>query len=129
MTVPDGCAGGEELAIDFGGQTFFVAVPAGLTAGEVFAVSLPAASPAESSAVEVIVPEGIEAGMPFAVTFGTEVFEVTCPDGCGGGSIILVDVPPEQPPPTQPSSSRRPDRPPPEEAPEQQSPMQPKRPA
>ena len=53
--------------------------------------------------VAVTVPNGVSAGQQFLMTFDTHQTMVTCPDGCGPGSQITVnvDVPVKEPNPLQ----------------------------
>ena len=52
--------------------------------------------------LEVAVPDGLVEGQIFAVETPFGIFDVVCPEGCGGGCVINVSVPladavPEEP--------------------------------
>ena len=44
--------------------------------------------------VEVVIPDGLYAGDAFTVSHEGSDFDVVVPDGCSGGMLLTVDVPP-----------------------------------
>ena len=103
VEVPPGLGEGDVMSVNFEQQTFELAVPPGCFAGDKIEVDLPVESDgggggADSSAsgmqqVELVVPDGVYAGDLFRVDFDGQTFEIACPDGCGAGATIVVELP------------------------------------
>lgn len=121
VVVPDGLRAGDEMSVtDAAGQSFTVAVPEGCGGGMELEIDLPSCSatePPSSEArleqLEVVVPDGVRSGQSFSVenTAG-QIFDIVCPEGCGPGSAILIELPaaPEPPPPPLPAPAPEPSR-------------------
>jgi hypothetical protein len=119
VTVPEGVWAGDQFTVDspFGGS-YDIICPDGCGPGMAIVVDLPAAGqpalpPAAESTtqpVEVVVPDGVYCGEYFTVDFDGAAYDIQCPDGCGPGSAIIVDLPagpPEQQPPAEPPPSEK----------------------
>ena len=88
------------------GNAVDITVPEGCGGGEIICVSVPqshAPPPADLVPVDVIVPDGVYGGSTFSVEYAGGVFDIVCPDGCGPGSAIVVDLPSAPMPPEQPA--------------------------
>ena len=139
VTVPDGLMEGDVMSIEHLGAAYEIAVPPGCSGGMPIEIDLPGGDDGGTSQqpppsdgmlqpVEVVVPDGTFEGMAFSVDFGGTIYEIVCPDGCGPGSAIVVELPAAPPaapapparlPPVYESDGpRRPPPPPPPEDPE-----------
>lgn len=114
MTIPEGIYCGDIFNVDYCGGTYDITCPDGCGPGMAIVVDLPAGTPPEQPAettttpVEVVVPDGVFSGDYFSVDFAGMTYDITCPEGCGPGAAIIVDLPvgpPEQQPPTEPPPS------------------------
>lgn len=110
IAVPPGLRAGDEMAVEaLDGQTYNVIVPDGVEGGMSIEVDLPggpdeAAGPSSSTQpVEICVPDGVYEGQPFTVDFNGVNFEIVCPDGCGPGDNIVVELPAADDPPPPPA--------------------------
>ena len=97
VEVPAGLASGDVMSIEVaGGKCFEVSVPEGVRAGESIEVDLPAEDhDDEELSCRLSVPDGVREGESFSVESEWGTFDVCCPDGCGAGDEILVNVPQE----------------------------------
>ena len=97
VEVPPGLMEGDVMTVEFEGQSFEITVPPGCSAGMGIEVDLPVAEAGGAGgalqAVELVVPDGVWAGELFSVDFDGQTFEIACPDGCGPGSTIVVELP------------------------------------
>jgi hypothetical protein len=98
VVIPDGLLASDVMAVESSrGMSYELVVPYGCSGGMTIEVDLPADEESnEQSAmeqVEIVVPPSVRSGEPFSVEFGGRVFEIICPDGCGGGSTIVVELP------------------------------------
>lgn len=111
VEIPAGLRAGDEMSVEGpDGNVYTVAVPAGLRGGMAMEVDLPdgpgpSGSASGTQPVELVVPDGIYSGQPFTVEFMGTNYEIVCPDGCGAGDAIVVELPSEQPPPPDPPES------------------------
>ena len=115
VTVPEGIYCGDMFTVDYCGGAYDIMCPDGCGPGMAIVVDLPAGPPPEQPAetvttpVEVVVPDGVFGGDYFTVDFDGQAYDITCPEGCGPGAPIIVDLPvgpaEQQPPPEPPPSS------------------------
>ena len=104
VIVPDGVYEGQEFFVDYEGESLCVVCPDGCGPGSDISIDVPPPPPpprplTEALSVQVIVPDGVYEGQEFFVDYEGESLCVVCPDGCGPGSDISIDVPPPPPPP------------------------------
>ena len=116
VTVPEGLFSGDVMSVVApDGLTYELIVPSGCKGGSSIEVDLPCDEPVGEppptnggmEQVEIVVPDGVLAGQLFSVDFHGILFEIGCPDGCGPGSAIMVELPqpdsaalpPPEPPP------------------------------
>jgi len=108
VSVPPGTLGGEEFLISFEGQELYVMAPPDCKPGDPisFEMEVPEGGGATAQQIEIAVPEGCYSGQQFEAFFEGVKFEVSCPEGCGPGSMLLVEVPlaPTEPEPAMRSS-------------------------
>lgn len=106
VQVPDGLFAGDTFTVQHDGLDFDVVVPEGCAGGTLLTVDVPA-PPDAGNAVEVEVPSECVPGDVFvmATAEGLEL-DVVVPDGCFGGDVITVDLPPPEGPPSNPGSRR-----------------------
>ena len=101
VDVPAGLRSGDVMSIEAGGKCFEVCVPDGVREYDRIEVDLPAEedelnlNAEEELSCRLSVPDGVREGETFSVESEWGTFEVCCPDGCGGGDEILVNVPQE----------------------------------
>jgi len=119
VTVPDGLFAGDVMSVEHAGLTYEIEVPSGCSGGMPIEIDLPGGEdeqqqPAGTQPVEVVVPDGVFEGGAFSVDFGGTVYEIVCPDGCGPGSAIVVELPTAAPvpAPAPPPRSSAPSLPP-----------------
>jgi len=108
VIVPHGYEAGEALTIETAdGQIVSVALPPGYFPGDVLPVEMQSLPPspvtnapcARKSGVsrtrdfDVTIPHGYVSGEIFAVETAWGAFDVTVPDGCGGGCAITCALP------------------------------------
>jgi hypothetical protein len=90
--VPPGIGPGQFFAVHGPPLVQPVKCPEGLKAGDTWQALCPT-----GQAINIQVPPGIKAGMAFKVQVA-QVMQVKCPDDCGPGSTIQVQVQPQAPP-------------------------------
>ena len=117
VIVPHGLVAGDAMSVEArDGNAYTVEIPPGVRGGMEMDVDLPDGpdEPSSSSSalqqVEVVVPDGVFPGQGFTVEFDGTTFEIACPDGCGPGSAILVEVPQPEPEPPPAATSELPDQ-------------------
>ena len=116
VTVPDGATGGQRITVVARGQHIQVAVPKWLEPGDTFSVRPPrqpgAAAPrpapvpvstvpvvvighggGDSTAVPVIVPNGVTGGQQLTVTVRGVPTQVVVPQGLVAGGVFMVQPP------------------------------------
>lgn len=97
VVVPDGVLAGDAFLIEFRGQQLSVVCPKGCRAGDPISFEVnvvpDSTGAAETPSVEVTVPDGCKEGMEFTVHFEGRDFNILVPEGCGPGSVLLVEVP------------------------------------
>lgn len=95
VVVPDGVGPGDDMTVDIEGEELTVSVPRTSFSGDLITIEheMPSLQ-ASCRELEVVVPEGIEEGEPFAVETAEGVcFDVECPFGCRAGCCIVVTLP------------------------------------
>ena len=104
LTVPDGVFAGMDMAVEWDGVTYNIAVPEGVGPGQEITVELPSAGGAPPATagmtpVTLTVPDGLYAGMDMAVEWGGVSYNIAVPEGVGPGQEITVELPSLDEPP------------------------------
>ena len=103
VVVPDGLVPGDTFSVLFDEKLFSVEVADGLMAGSAMTLELPVNPPLDDSVldskrsnhseVDVVVPDGVDAGDYFTVEVAGSAFEVELPEGVAAGDSLRVTLP------------------------------------
>ena len=100
IVVPEGCTAGAEFSVEWGGASYTITVPDGVAPGEPLALELPAldeeaaaTQPADTTPVEIVVPEGCTTGMDFSVEWGGVSYSIAVPEGVCPGQLLTIELP------------------------------------
>eukprot|EP00930_Biecheleria_cincta_P018351 TRINITY_DN14324_c2_g1_i1.p1 TRINITY_DN14324_c2_g1~~TRINITY_DN14324_c2_g1_i1.p1 ORF type:complete len:2188 (-),score=480.97 TRINITY_DN14324_c2_g1_i1:65-6628(-) len=98
IIVPENMEAGSMFQTEVDGKIIEVVIPAGAKPGDTIALDLPCSSDAtprfisKQSIVDVIVPDGCQAGDVFEAEVYGQVIEVVVPDAVKPGDVITIDV-------------------------------------
>ena len=100
VEVPEGVRGGQQFPVTIAGQQLVVTCPVNARPGYRVRVVPPAVEPKpratkeeDSQLFEVVVPQGVQPGRPFALLAGGVRILVTCPTNAGPGARIRFKLP------------------------------------
>ena len=95
VTVPNGVSAGQPFQVMANGQPHMLTCPPNVSAGQQvqFMVPVPGGASQMMQTYEVVVPEGVRQGRPFALMANGQRLMVTCPERAGPGQTIRFQLP------------------------------------